>query len=267
MPPKPPVSVFVCELVLAVMALLSILPAPVAVFGLDTWVGRSLYIGFVVLVIAVMILAHRREEGWRGWERQQRDAAIEEAADRRHNAIVEGILQGHSKMDLLLQRIGPAHKAVEQTGPVGAPLAKIVEATGTAAGRAMIVGHGEIRITGGGAPVFNVALRGTATATPARSFGTLSFKQLDEATELLQEIAENPPTTAEAVQAAVRQLKEIGIAEETDQALPITPMKSTAWHKMPPPPWPGGDDELPTQQPITPSASDSEVPPSKEDAP
>lgn len=231
MPKQPPPEVRVSsgywDAAFAVTATLQAVPA-LSAFAVGEATGPWLYLGILLVLALLSLRARKREKKREKWEQ-------EEAAERQLEAIHRQQKQETDRTIGFFTAQLSAFRAVAQVGPVGTPLANAVEVTGRIAGHVMIAGSATVKVTGSGSPVFKVGLSGSGRATPARSFGTLTVKQVDEATELLEGIAQDPPKTAEAVQKAADQLRAvIGIADETDQALPITPKQSAPDSEAPP---------------------------------
>lgn len=192
---------------MGVIGCLSAVPAPWPALSLETRLGRTLFVGSFILLGVVGLIASIRKGLAGDRERAQRDAAMEESAERRLEVILAQFAQQNQQSNSLAGLVSAGFStlgALEKRGSGGTPLARIVEATGVAAAGAIVSGYSEI--TGAGAPEVKVQLRGTARATPSRSLGNLSSAKVDEATELVRSIGQNPPTTPEAEAAAAEQL-------------------------------------------------------------
>jgi len=266
----------VFQTALALVAMFVILPAPtwLSFLALDR-LGRTAYIIVTLFVIGGIFFARFREGKRREWKQQQRDTVREEAAEWRHQTGLthqregfdqqrQGFEQQQKNSDEIIAFLRASSSAqtavVEQTGPSGEPIVKFIEATGAAATADYYqpiggTAEGVTGASGPGGPATTQPLGGVIRAGFPRILGAQVRLRLPETTQLLKEIAKHPPTTPEEVRTTVAQLTAvIGMAEEKDQALAITPAKVVQI---------GQAEEIDEALPIAPkqSTSGSETPP------
>lgn len=210
-PTKPKVSSRTLDIALYLLAILPAIPAPIRTLTLETPIGWWLYVLGLAAILVAAIHCRKLEDHFREWELNQRDSAIDVAADGRLTIIMARLDQ--------MEQAGWTRETIAATGPTGLPLLGVIDDLArqqlVAARMAM---QGYVGATGvSGVPSVpvvgvqgaagsgkSVTAKGGSTLPPISVSGELS---IDRTTKYLKDISENPPRTSEAVEAAVATLK------------------------------------------------------------
>lgn len=175
---------------LTMFALLSRLSAIIPGWASNTTIGTIGYVGFVVLVGAGMAFAFVREGKRRAWDEEQ----TAQKAEERQKAIVKVVTDASDNAIAVLRAEIRALRVVQQMPSPEAPqLIRAIE-TSAAGSFQSFVQYRNALING-----FEGSVYYTPPVAPS-----------SHTTESLQRIAENPPTTPEAVQSSIVTLIGVG---------------------------------------------------------
>lgn len=216
-PPSTRLSSFQLNLVLGVIAILPAVPAPFPGWPtLDTTLGWCLYVGAVLVLVVTLVRAGKTEDRIRTWERGERDAATES----RHQAIMTGQRQQTEQIVAFFNEAVAARAAVAQTGPIGVPLLNAIATSGSLVTRSLATDQRYVAAV--------TAMQGYAG--PTGPHGPPQLAHLTEATNLLHEIAQVPPTGPDAVRIVATKLEQYFLEAEPG-AFVITGGDATLTHQ------------------------------------